>query len=39
VGCVYVFVSYFLGYVSAKNWQNVNTCDEVLKNVKGRRFF
>jgi len=37
--CVYVIVSYFLGYVSAWNWQNWMTSDEVITNIKRVTFF
>jgi len=39
VGCVYAFVSHFLGYVSAKNWQNRMTSKKVITNIKRVVFF
>jgi len=33
--CAFVFVSNFLQYVSAKNWQNWMTSDSAITNIKG----
>jgi len=39
VACAFVFVRYFLEFVSAKNWQNWMTSDSVITDINRVTFF